>query len=92
MDAVNAVNKAFYFIHNAKFVRDENGQYYPEVILKAEWPCGLPHAKAKWMRIIKANHDTTLSMLAFYAELDNQHRRVMTEWVMENYNCGGKEI
>lgn len=88
-DSVNEINNVFHFIHNVKFERDENGNYYPELVLKAHWPSSTEHIKDKWTRIFRQNDgNETAAMLQLYSDVDKQHRRVMTEWVMDNYDCG----
>ena len=90
MDNVYAINNFFYFIYNISFIKDENGRYYPELILKADWPCqSLDHIKEKWMHNFRGvDGNDALGMFHFYADIDNSHRRVMTEWILDNYDCG----
>lgn len=89
MDNVEAVNEVFYFIHNTDFEKDETGSYYPKVILEANWPCNRDHIKNIWLRSIQNNDgNTAQALIDFYADVDSKHRRVMTEWVLENYHSG----
>lgn len=90
MDNVNAINNFFYFIYNISFIKDENGCYYPELILKTKWPCGdLKYIKDKWMQHLRnVDGNETTAMLNFYSDIDSRHRRAMAEWILENFDSG----
>ena len=89
MDAINSINNVFYYIHNARMVRGNDGHYYPEAVLQADFPCGIEHATDKWNGCVRRNDgDTVKAFISFYADLDNTHRKIMTQWVMDNYDCG----
>jgi hypothetical protein len=91
MDNIQAINNFFYWIHNHQWLpgreTDPNdNRYYPDVVMKADWTCDREHMQDKWW-IPECSCDAERTM-AFYANLDADNRRIMLEWICNNYDCG----
>lgn len=83
----NAFNKVFYYIYNFKSVL-YNGSYYPEAIVAPDWTCNTEHIAAKWKDLDNYPHEK--QFLRFYAELDNENRRIMLDWIQDNYQLNSQ--
>lgn len=65
---------------------DTDGKWYPDVLLKCEWHCDRQHLCGKWNRYNEDRGNITeLANLDFYANLDQENRNAMLEWIIENY-------
>lgn len=58
--------------------------HIPEFIAGAKWTCNLPHMISKWNEACRS-HKPDAYMVTFYANLDNDNRIALLEWVLENY-------
>ena len=56
----------------------------PKFIAEARWTCNLPHMIDKWNDACRSRNPDAY-LVTFYANLDNDNRRILLEWVLENY-------
>ncbi len=56
----------------------------PEFLANAKWTCNLPHMISKWREACRSNN-TDAYLMTFYANLDNDNRLALLEWVLQNY-------
>jgi hypothetical protein len=89
--AMVAINKWFYYAMNYRVAPIEISDYKGE---RTEW---LPdcfnafpksirgHFAEKWDALYES-YGSRAVLMAFYAELDSNHRKELIKWVMENYN------
>lgn len=56
----------------------------PKFLAEAKWTCSLPHMIDKWKEAC-GSRNTDAYLVAFYASLDNENRRILLEWVLQNY-------
>ena len=87
-DNVQAVNDIFYYMNNCPMVHSNGfygAGYVPDVIVEASWTCSVEHITDKYLGY-DASPDVALFKL--YAELDSDNRRILTEWIINNYNSG----
>lgn len=97
--AITAINKWFYFAMNYESVSHEwtsiNGElrreHIPIFLKEVKWTCNLDHMFSKW-NMATGLHDASAYLMDFYAELDNNNRIALLEWVMANYNSEKKII
>lgn len=96
--AVTAINKWLYYGWNyiTKYFSwtdsagTEQGEYLPEFLGEVKWTCPFLHMVGKWHKATESrNADAYL--VRFYAELDNQNRQLLLEWVLRYYS-GEKSI
>ncbi len=59
--------------------------YVPEFLKKVKWTCNINHMIEKWNYATRTQ-DPDAYMVKFYAELDNTNRKLLLEWVVQNYN------
>lgn len=59
--------------------------YVPEFLKEVKWTCHISHMLEKWNHATRSQDPDTY-MTKFYAELDNNNRRLLLEWVIQNYN------
>lgn len=86
MDNIQAINNFFYWIFNRKSSMGNDGNYYPDVVMQAEWTCNREHIMSKWYgRDCSSEAERALH---FYGDLDKENRRIMLEWICDNYDCG----
>lgn len=98
--AVKAMNKWVFFCWNypLNFYEwvDERGNTHKEtlpVFLKEiEWSCGFNHMYKKWNETLDKCSDSTLYLMKFYAELSTDNRKLLLEWVVNNYSDEQKVI
>lgn len=84
---IKAFNTIFYHFNNYKCV-EYNGKYVPEVLVKADFPCGNEHIVGKWVGNCDYNNGNgTLALWRLYGELDGECRRAMLGWIFDNYTC-----
>ncbi len=90
--AMTAINKWLYFgwNYNTRYYSwvgadgKEVGEHLPEFVGEVKWTCPLQHMREKWHQATRSrNADAYL--VRFYAELDNQNRQLLLEWVLKNY-------
>ncbi len=62
----------------------------PQFIAEAKWTCNLLHMIGKWQDACRS-HNTNAYLVDFYANLDGANRKILLEWVLENYN-GEKKL
>lgn len=91
MDNVQAINNFFYWIFNHKMtpgreVNPNDDRYYPDVVMEADWACDRRHLMSKWQG--RDCSSVAERALLFYSELDKTNRRIMLEWICNNYDCG----
>lgn len=91
--AIEAINKWLYYGWNYETLfhkwkagdNDEEGEYLPEFIVNVKWTCNIHHMRDKWRKATESrNPDAYLTR--FYAELDNDNRILLLEWLMQHYN------
>lgn len=63
--------------------------YVPRFIAEAKWTCNLHHMISKWQQACDSQHPDAY-LVAFYASLDTFNRRILLEWVLENYTDEAK--
>ena len=51
--------------------------HIPQFLAEAKWTCNLPHMIDKWNEACRPRNT--------YANLDNDNRRILLEWVLQNY-------
>ena len=91
--AMTAINKFIYFSWNYDLVYHTwnagsgttKEETVPEFLAKIKWTCNFDHMYSKWKLAIM-NDNPNEYLIKFYAELDNENRKLLLEWVMENYN------
>lgn len=96
--AMIAINKWLYFgwnydtvLHKWKSVYGEQKEEcLPAFLVEAKWTCNLDHMLEKWHKSIK-NGDVHSYLTRFYADLDTENRKILLEWVLQNYQ-GEKKI
>ena len=57
----------------------------PQFIKEVKWTCNTSHMLEKWNKATRTQDPDTY-MTKFYAELDYNNRRLLLEWVIQNYN------
>ena len=91
--AIDAINKFMFYCWNydtishtwETFCGEEVTQYVPEFLVKVNWTCNFNHMHEKWKEATsKASAYDYIPR--FYAEIDSENRRIMLEWIVENYN------
>ncbi len=91
--AITAINKWLFFGWNYECIWHEwksihgtsKAQYVPRFLAEAKWTCNFDHMLEKWRNAYcRSNGDSHL--VAFYADIDNANRKILLEWVMNNYN------
>lgn len=95
--AIMAINKWVFFGWNYNHIHLEWTDMYgnrrsesvPEFIANIKWTCGFEHILSKWNWL---NKDGDGRLVAFYAELGNENRRLLLEYVMKHYNDERKII
>lgn len=87
--ALKAINKFFYFSQNYvcdhAFYSKGKTLYVPKFITDCKWSYGTAHIAEKWWNIVTNGNDSYGVMNRFYAELDNDCRITLLNWVLENY-------
>lgn len=58
--------------------------HVPKFLVGAKWTCNLPHMISKWKEACSSKKPDAY-MVTFYANLDNNNRIALLEWVLENY-------
>lgn len=58
--------------------------HIPEFLKGAKWTCNLQHMIDKWNDACRSKN-TDAYLVKFYANLDNDNRIALLEWVLENY-------
>lgn len=58
--------------------------YVPKFLAEAKWTCNLPHMISKWNDACTSRNPHAY-LVTFYANLDYDNRRILVEWVLENY-------
>lgn len=99
MNNINAINKWFYFSMNYKsdyydwttMYGEKKQDYLPTFIMEVKWACSLDHIIGKWNYILY-DYNGYARMNKFYGELDSTNRKLLLEWVLENYNDDPKII
>lgn len=78
------VHRFLFYQWNFISVRNENdGEWYPTVIMKAEWTCNSQHICDKYMKCLDSV-GSNYALAHLYGDLDNENRRIMLEWIMSN--------
>ena len=89
--AMTAINKWFYYAMNYNVVpvevadyKGERTEYLPDCF--NAFPKNLRgHLAEKWSALYDS-YGSRAVLMAFYAELDYSNRKLLIEWVMNNYN------
>ena len=89
--AMIAINKWFYYAMNYNVVPmivsgfdGEHTEYLPDCF--NAFPKYLrTHLKGKWDDLYE-RYGSRAVLMAFYAELDGNNRKLLMEWVLNNYN------
>lgn len=58
--------------------------YVPRFIAEAKWTTNRQHMIEKWNAACRSRN-TDAYLVNFYANLDNDNRIILVEWVLENY-------
>ena len=58
--------------------------HIPEFLVGAKWTCNLQHMIDKWNDACRSQN-TDSYLVKFYANLDNNNRIALLEWILENY-------
>lgn len=90
--ALRAINKWMYFGWNYsseyyewKSAGGETRQMVlPTFLFKIKWSCNFDHMVEKWIEATRYKDPDTY-LIRFYCELDLWNRRLLLEWVMNNY-------
>lgn len=90
--ALEAINKWLYFgwnfsseYHEWKGAGGQTRQMVlPTFLFKVRWSCNLDHMVDKWVAATRYK-DADTYLIKFYCELDLWNRRLLLEWIMENY-------
>ena len=93
MTSFESINRFFYFSMNyavnhydwADIWGDKHSGYLPDFIMKVDWSCSRTHMINKW-RSVEDNFNAYSRMNAFYADIDNDNRQRLVDWIMENYH------
>ena len=56
----------------------------PQFLAKAKWTCNLPHMIEKWKNACQSRNPDAY-IVNFYANLDGNNRKILLEWVLQNY-------
>ena len=91
--AINAINKWVFFGWNYSCIEHEwtdvhgekRFEVVPRFLAEIQWTCNFDHILSKWHLAVK-DSNTDAYLVKFYAELGNENRRLILQWVMENYN------
>ena len=86
---MTAINEMFYYINNAEMVKADGymtSGWVPSVIDKCDWPCGHDHAVDSWNSI--DDMPIVNKFIVFYGNLDNENRKAMLNWILDNYKSG----
>ena len=59
--------------------------HVPQFLKEVKWTCHIGHMLEKWNRATRT-HDPDTYLTKFYAELDNNNRQLLLEWVIQNYD------
>lgn len=97
--AITAINKFIFFSWNYDVVQhhwktihgDNRKEYVPRFLAEVKWNCNFDHIYGKW-RLATASENPHEYMMKFYAEMGNENRVLMLEWIVENYNGERKII
>jgi hypothetical protein len=89
--AMQAINKWFYYAMNYNVVEieiaDYNGnrkEYLPDCF--NAFPLYLRgHLAAKWNTLYE-EYGSRAVLMVFYGELDGENKKILMEWVLNNYN------
>lgn len=60
--------------------------HVPQFIAEAKWTCNISHMINKWLSAICQSYNTDAYLVTFYANLDNENRQILLEWILENYS------
>lgn len=87
---LTGINKWMFFGWNYQTVsytllRNGEKVYIPEFIREVKWTCPIEHMISKW-NVATSSKNPDAYMPRFYAELDNNNRILLLEWVIQNYN------
>lgn len=63
--------------------------YVPRFLAEVKWTCNLQHMVDKW-KLACLSQNESAYLMTFYANLDNDNRRALLEWVLENYTTERK--
>lgn len=78
-----------FYCWNFQTQRHTDGMYYPTVIMQAAWTCSRDHICAKYMHSLD-KVGSQFALMDLYGELDNNNRRAMLDWIMNNENHATK--
>lgn len=91
--AMIAINKWLFHGWNYKVVPitvktlygDFDTDYVPEFLKEVKWTCNIAHMIGKWKHATRTQDPDTY-MVKFYADLDDNNRKLLLEWIMQNFN------
>lgn len=90
---IEAVNRWLFYGWNYEMVNVEvpdfvNGGsktvHIPQFLAEAKWTCNLPHMIEKWNNACQPRNPDAY-LVKFYANLDGDNRKILLEWVLQNY-------
>ena len=58
--------------------------HIPQFLAEAKWTCNLPHMIEKWNNACQPRNPDAY-LVKFYANLDGDNRKILLEWVLQNY-------
>lgn len=90
--AIKAINKWIFFGWNYSSIEHEwtnihgekKFEVVPVFLTEIKWTCNFDHILSKW-HIATRTKNSNAYLVEFYAELGNENRRLLLQWVMENY-------
>ena len=86
--AMTAINKWLFHGWNYESVLVETASFkgcVPQFLKEVKWTCNLDHMIEKWHHAVKSRN-TDAYLPAFYANLDGDNRKLLLEWILQNYN------
>lgn len=89
---IEAVNRWLFHGWNYETIRVEVGNYnggtktvdIPQFLAEAKWTCNLPHMIEKWNNACRSRNPDAY-LVKFYSMLDGDNRKILLEWVLQNY-------
>lgn len=95
--AIQGMNEMFYYAMNIPYVQityrnfggGEHTKWVPTFIKEVPWNCNMLHMVEKWESCIE-KCGAFGEFMYFYSLLDNENRRLLLEYILDNYTSGSK--
>lgn len=90
---MEAINRWLFHAWNYEQINAEVPDYFcggttrvhiPRFLAEAKWTCNLNHMIDKWNEACRSRN-TDAYLVTFYANLDGDNRKILLEWVLQNY-------